>query len=522
MGEPADVTYLLARTLGQLGADSSNDAVSRALRELGAAAAELDPIDRALVRRGAVNGLDQVGVKGGATLVDAAIAQYAPNGNGGGDPGQGRALVLSRPAPWPDPVDGAALLEELAQTFSRFAALPAGGATALALWTVHAHSLAAAFTSPLLALTSAEKRSGKTTTLTVLSALVPAPLPASSISPAALFRTIERDHPTLLLDEADTVFSTNEDLRTLLNAGHTRATAIAIRTVGDQHEPRAFSTWGAKAVALIGTLPGTLSDRSVTLRLVRRLSSERVDRLREDRLGQLEPLRRRAVRWAADALTALKAADPDVPPELHDRAADNWRPLLAIADAAGGTWPERARHAARVLSGVEEGAGSSRELLLGDLRDLFAQRGVGRLASTDIVEALVAREDRPWPEWRAGRPLTVRGLARLLEPFGVRPKVCRLDRDRLGRGYQLEDLAPVFGRYLPETPLSIRDTRNNPSAAGLFSDSGPVTDSSERYGSESGETPSGTGTVTGVTVPDPPRGQEDPEDEARRALRDGA
>jgi hypothetical protein len=137
---------------------------------------------------------------------------------------------------------------------------------------------------------------------------------------------------------------------------------------------------------------------------------------------------------------------------LDDRARDNWRALVAIADCAGGPWPERARQAARLLSGgVEEGAGAPAVQLLADLHELFAERGAERLASADLVEALVAREDRPWPEWKGGRPLTVRQLARLLGRFGIAPKAIRLG-DRTPRGYEREQFTDAFARYLPSDP----------------------------------------------------------------------
>src|SRR5690606_6438562 len=148
---------------------------------------------------------------------------------------------------------------------------------------------------------------------------------------------------------------------------------------------------------------------------------------------------------------------------LHDRAADNWRPLIAIADAAGGDWPERARRAARILSGAADPADDPPAIqLLGDLRALFEARGVDRLASAEIVESLAKMEDRPWPEWKAGRPITVRQLARLLAPFGVRPKQMRDDGGSgpKVRGYLLDDLQDAFSRYLPADPVQPVQPRN--------------------------------------------------------------
>lgn len=483
---------IVASGLSALSVESDLGDVASCLERLRSLIDGTNLLERRVLRNRAIAELKRAKVPDPSGLVDAALGgnKHADSV----DARAGRAVVLSRPDPWPEAVDGAGLLAELAQTFAHYAALPAGGATALALWTVHAHAFDAAHVAPLMVLQSAEKRSGKTTTLTVLGALVPAPLPISSVSPAALFRAIERDQPTLLLDEADSVFAGNDELRTLLNAGHTEGQAVVLRTVGEQYEPRAFSTWCPKAVALIGKLPGTLADRSVTLQMARRLPTEHIARLRLDRLGALEPLRRRAARWAGDQLGTLREADPAVPEELHDRAQDNWRTLLAIADTAGGVWPDRARKAARVLSAADKDTASARELLLGDLRWLFADRDAQRLTSVDIVEALGAREDRPWPEWKQGRPLTTRQLAKLLEPLGVRPKVLRIDGERRGRGYDLVDLLPVFARYLPP----IRDTRDSPATVGRNPESRSVTGGSVVTDAKTGN-PKQNGPCHGVT-----------------------
>jgi len=182
---------------------------------------------------------------------------------------------------------------------------------------------------------SPEKGCGKSTLLDVLSRLVPNPLGASNITAAALFRVIEAARPTLLLDEADTYARNNEDLRGVLDAGHRRDGAV-IRTVGDDHEPRQFSAWAPVALAAIGRLPGTIEDRSVRIGLRRRRPDEAVEPLRLDRAGALDDLAHKAARWAADHAAELAAADPPVPEGIVNRAADNWRPLLAVADIAGG------------------------------------------------------------------------------------------------------------------------------------------------------------------------------------------
>jgi hypothetical protein len=325
-GDPVEVALAgLAAAAG-----SGTAAVGDWLRQLGTALRGADALTKALARERALAALRGT-VKAPAQLVDAALA-------GGPAPaaaGTGSAFEFAAPEPWPLPVDGSALLADITGTLTRYVALPRFAEVAAALWTLHAHALDAAGASPLLALLSPEKRCGKTTTLALLSRLVPRALLSSNISAASLFRVVEKYSPTLLVDEADSFLREKEELRGILNSGHTRDAAYVVRTVGDDHEPRRFSTWAAKAVAMIGCLPDTLTDRSIVVPMRRRAPREPVERLRLDRPGDFEDLRRRAARWAADHLAELRAADPDLPGDLGDRAADNWRPLLAIADLVG-------------------------------------------------------------------------------------------------------------------------------------------------------------------------------------------
>jgi hypothetical protein len=392
---------------------------------------------------------------------------------------QGQAVVLSDPEPWPEPVDGAELLTELAATFSRFLALPSDAEPeTAALWVVHAHAHDAAEASALLAVTSPAPRCGKTRFLTLLGALVPRPLPTSDISPAALYRTIERERPTLLVDEADDIGDEEcaRELRRILRAGYTHMTAYIVRCEGDNHEPRTFSVWCPKAVALVGRLRGALGDRAIEIRMRRRRRDEPIARLRASRIAkELEPLRRRCARWARDHADALRAADVAIPPELDDRAAELWGPLLAIADQAGGTWPQRARRAALALSAgmVRTDDDDAGTLLLADLRDLYTDRGgAEELTTAEILEYLHTAPERPWAAWHHGRPLSDQGLARLLRPYGVHSRNLRTGA-LVRKGYRRDDLVDAWDRYLG---ASLRYTATFQAPQALPADSSPLQD----------------------------------------------
>ncbi|MCZ6610128.1 MAG: DUF3631 domain-containing protein, partial [Alphaproteobacteria bacterium] len=137
--------------------------------------------------------------------------------------------------------------------------------------------------------------------------------------------------------------------------------------------------------------------------------------------------------------------DPDLPAALRGRTADNWRHLFAIAETAGGAWPERVKLAAEALTAKDAGQ-TAAVLLLEDMRGLFANGD--KIASQEVARILGAREDRPWSEWKSGKPITPRQLARLLEGFGIAPSTIRTSAGT-AKGYRAEQFADTFSRWLP-------------------------------------------------------------------------
>jgi hypothetical protein len=258
------------------------------------------------------------------------------------------SIVRADPEPWPEAVTTAALLDEIVSIYQRFVILPDHAAEALALWAIHSYVFEHGEISPILALISPEKRCGKSTTLHLADNLTRRALVTSNVTAAALFRVIEDFKPTLLIDEFDSISNPErkEDLRNILNAGHNRK-GRAIRCDGEDNKPKAFCVFSPKMVAAIGDLPETLMDRAIKIQMRRKLPNETVERLR--RFDAMET-RRRCVRWARDNAASIATAKPILPPELNDRAADNWEPLLAIAELAGEDWRNRARDAALALS----------------------------------------------------------------------------------------------------------------------------------------------------------------------------
>jgi hypothetical protein len=419
--------------------------------------AKLNRLDYDRTRKDAANGLQIT-----LSTLDQEVKQRRASENPAND-GQGRRLELPEPELWPEPVDGPALLGEIACTIDRFLDLPRHACEALTLWAVYAHSFQSFFYSPRLALLSPEMRCGKTTALRVLQALTPKSLLAANISTAAVFRTIEVARPTLIIDEADTFLRDNEELRGIINSGHSKD-GVTVRVCGEDNEPRQFSTWSPIAIAAIGKLPGTIADRSICIPMRRRKADVTVERLRLDKNNPFQNLNQKLARWCLDNGSTLSDRDnPAVPKQLGDRAADNWRPLLTIAELVGADWPSLAQEAAAALAVAgENDAESARIMLLSDIRELFYFREGDRLSSDDIVEHLVTLQDRPWPEWKSGKPISKPQLARQLSHFKINSGTVRFGSGRsTAKGYYRKDFEDAFDRYLPSqsvTPSQPSDT----------------------------------------------------------------
>lgn len=181
-------------------------------------------------------------------------------GDGADNPeetGQGGAVTFPEVEPWPEPVDGAALLDELAATFLRYVVMPCAASLACALWTIFTHVYTCFWHSPRLRVRSPAQECGKTRVLEILEMLVARPLRSDNATPAVIFRLVDKYAPSLLLDEADLFARDNDELRGMINSGHVRGGKVT-RCVGEDFETKEFKTWGPMAIAGIGELAGTI------------------------------------------------------------------------------------------------------------------------------------------------------------------------------------------------------------------------------------------------------------------------
>jgi putative DNA primase/helicase len=350
--------------------------------------------------------------------------------------------------PWPDSVDGEALLSDIVHVVHRYIICQPEVASAAALWIVMTYVMDSISVAPLAIITAPEKACGKTKFLELFGKLCFHPLPTSNISAAAVYRSIEAFQPTLLIDETDTFLAENEDLRGVINSGHTRSNAFVMRVDGDNYEPVRFFTFSAKVLCGIGNknLHDTIISRAILFELRRKLPSETIERLRAKDDIPFKAIRQKILRWTADHRDAIERSDPEVPQTLSDREQDNWEALLVIADLAGGKWPALARNTAIGLSKKHE-AKSFKAELLEDIRSVFEHKGIDRISSADLIFELCSDEEAAWKTYSRGKEISPKQLAGLLRGYGVISKSVRIGLST-PKGYEKEQFIEIWERYI--------------------------------------------------------------------------
>jgi hypothetical protein len=437
--------------------------------------------------------------------LEAAMHAEAGTNKTNGDGLPGRPIRFDDIEPAPEPVNGAQMLTEIADTISAYVIMDEHQRDAAALGTVFAHTHDFRDVAPIFFIVSPAKRCGKTRLERVVKRAVPKPLMASGTSPAFLARVIEKHRPTVLIDEFDAAVKGDpamaETLRGQLNSSFDRDGAKIGKCVplpGGGYEEREFSTWAPTWIAGIKKIPETIEDRSIVLRLKRKLPGQKVRRLRGKDGGEFDILKRQIVRFVADNERRLREIEPQAPDALDaagDRAADAWDPLFAIADVAGGAWPRRARAAALALSGADTTSLGESDVdveLLSDIAQVLdacdalgptaeqlktdkhiavqaleaASRSDGQrdprrvigLGGEQLTNALATFIERRWPAWDKGKPMRPHQLARLLRAYGAVSQPLR-DGDTVFRGYPRDRLDDAIGRYITRTPPNPGDLR---------------------------------------------------------------
>lgn len=376
--------------------------------------------------------------------------------------------------PWPDVVDGAILLTNIAELNRRYVVFqnPAD-AYVVALWVLACYAFDAWTVFPRLFITAPESECGKSTELKFVGKLVPRSYETGGVTSAVIPRLIEKYRPTLLLDEADT-FVKNEAMRGIIDEGYEKNGKITRSIkVGDDWEPGSFSVWAPMVLAAIGRLHRTIESRAYIVRLRRRLQKEKISNLRVASEEEFEKLGSKCARWAIDNVQALATSNPKIPDEVFNRSGDNWLPLLAVADLVGGIWPRLARTIASDSANKNKPE-SDLSKLLSDIRDIFIVRErnkimfANQISSADLAERLGALEGRPWAEYKNGKPITKNRVGHLIGSeaglgivsttlkFGRIKRVGWPEKERVERGFRKDMFKDAWERYLEETEAEAR------------------------------------------------------------------
>lgn len=349
---------------------------------------------------------------------------------------------------WPEAVEGPALLNSVSQSYASHMALPPGAADALALWVAHAHCVDAFLHSPRLNFSSPEEGCGKTVGLDITSCLAPRSLCTECPTEAALCRAVHNFQPTLILDEYDNWLKADKKLLSVLNAGH-KLGAVRLRSRGAGQDLQLYNIFSAVALGGIGALPRTLEDRSIVIRLARALPGE-IKQPFDARFAEREiALRQKLGRWAFDHHLQIRQCKPKLPDGASNRRADNWRPLFAVAEIAGGDWSSRANRSFALLSGANpDMQRSPGPALLAGIREIFRDRQAFKMASADLAAGLNSLEGHLW-SMRGDGPvgLSAHQVAFLLRPYGITPRTIRLGAGTV-KGYHLSDFTEAFQRFL--------------------------------------------------------------------------
>lgn len=400
----------------------------------------------------------------------------------------------------PMPLDGGEVLGRVEKFANQYLCLPNEHCLpVVTLWAAHTYAAKMFYTTPRLICSSAEPESGKTRVLEVLNLLVHKPEMILSPTTAALFRMLFDGPMTLLFDETDTIFNVKnagnfEDLRGLLNAGYKRGATIP-RCVGDASKMRVqrFEVFAPVALAgIAGGMPATITTRAITLHMRKRALGEHVEPFyEEDAEEEARPISADLAAWMVPLAADLGKARPEMPAGVVDRPAEVWKPLHAIADAAGGEWPDRVREACKFF--VLDPSRRPLSLgvrLLADLREVFTVRDKDgkitgrheRLRTEEILSGLIAMEEAPWGNLY-GKAIDARRLAAELRGYEVLRKTYKDPSDKAVKGYMVAGhadkegvsvgLGDAWNRYLPAQADILGNPGNPGNSAGE-----PVTDDS--------------------------------------------
>ncbi len=359
--------------------------------------------------------------------------------------------IIDDVEPHPAHVNGDELAHEILAIIKSHIVCNDAVAVSVTLWIFFTWCIDVCHIAPIAWINAPEKGCGKTQLATLMGRMSRRTIATANISPASLFRCIDRYSPTLVIDEADSFFNNNDDLRGIVNAGFSRDICHLWRCVGDNNEPAPFNVFGAKIISGIGKLPSTVMDRSISITLKRALPHEKRQRVKSLPKATTSTIKAKLARWSDDNMAKVAMSKPNIPESIYNREFDTWEILFQIADTLGGNWLKLVTNACLVISEVDNKEPTEGEELLNDIKAVFELQGVENIATRDLLAALVGADNdgltKRWATSNKGQPMTDRQLAKRLKGFGVNSKQIRFGEKNL-MGYTLESFKDVFSRYL--------------------------------------------------------------------------
>lgn len=370
----------------------------------------------------------------------------------GAKPNNVKRLAFHVPEPWPQAVDINELFKEMDGILKRHLIVTPEERWTIIFWIVFSYIPRSFRHSPRLLVTSPQMQCGKTTLLSILAAMAYKALHVSHLTPATLFRMLDKERPTIIADEADTYIYGNEDMRNVLNNGHSKDGSLVMRCEGDRNDVRLFDAYGAMVIGQIGVPPDTVLDRSIPILMKRKKPTEKTLPFLsedEDTMKECREIQSKLLRWTTDYASDLAKAAMQLPDFLHNRNEDKWRPLFAIAELAGDPWKCRVEQAARRAVSLD--CSDNAELavrLLADIRDVFKTAGAQAMMTASLLHELNALDERPWGTLNNGKAMDARKMSDFLRPFGIAPQNIRFANGGQKKGYAVAYFTDTFERYL--------------------------------------------------------------------------
>lgn len=354
--------------------------------------------------------------------------------------------------PYTSRVNGDELAHEILHIVKSHIVCNDAVAIAITLWIFFSWCIDVAYIAPIAWINAPEKRCGKTQLATLMGRMSKRSIMASNVSQSALFRTIERYKPTFVIDEADSFFHGDMDLKNIINCGFSRDNPYVWRCVGDNHEPIPFDVFGAKIISGIGKLPSTVMDRSISLTLRRALPTEKRQRVKDIPKATTETIKAKLARWADDNMDKVATSKPKLPETIYNREFDTWEILFQIANTLGDDWLKLVTNACLAITQTDSKEPSENEELLTDIKAIFELQAVDSMATRDLLTALIGADSdgltKRWATSNKGQPMTDRQLAKRLKDFEIKSSKINKPNETQKRGYYLADFADAFKRYL--------------------------------------------------------------------------